>query len=112
MLFGGGVGLSVDESDVDHPQIDIKDLEPNVSYVIVDYEGTFFPGIVQEIKNKNLKVSCMVPIPSKMLKSLWKWPEKPDNCWYGIDKVVKIISTPILIGNRGKYMVEEAEKFW
>ena len=47
-------GLSVDESDVDHPQIDIKDLEPNVTYVVVDYEGSYFPGIDQEQEPQGL----------------------------------------------------------
>ena len=46
--------LSVDESDVDHPQIDIKDLEPNVTYVVVDYEGSYFPGIDQEQEPQGL----------------------------------------------------------
>ena len=53
-FLGGGFGLSVDESDVDHPQIDIKDLEPNVTYVVVDYEGPYFPGIDQEQEPQGL----------------------------------------------------------
>ena len=89
-----------------------SDLEANVSYVIVDYEGSFFPGMVTEIKDANVKVSCMVPAPSKMRKTFWKWPEIEDTCWYTIDKVIEKIQTPVLVGNRGKYQVDEAEKFW
>ena len=88
-----------------------SDLEANVSYVIVDYEGSFFPGMVTEIKDANVKVSCMVPAPSKMRKTFWKWPEIEDTCWYTIDKVIEKIQTPVLVGNRGKYQVDEAEKF-
>ena len=90
-----------------------SDLEANVScYVIVDYEGSFFPGMVTEIKDPNVKVSCMVPTSSKMRKTFWKWPEIEDICWYTIDKVIEKIQTPVLVGNRGKYQVDEAEKFW
>ena len=89
-----------------------SDLEANVSYVIVDYEGSFFPGMVTEIKDANVKVSCMVPALSKMRKTFWKWPEIEDTCWYTIDKMIEKIQTPVLVGNRGKYQVDEAEKFW
>ena len=51
---GGGFGLSVDESDVDHPDIDIKVLEPNFTYVVVDYEGSYFPAIYQEREPQGL----------------------------------------------------------
>jgi len=54
----------------------------------------------------------MTPIPSKIMKTLWKWPEQADKCWYSIENIVEIISTPTILGNRGKYKVEEAEKYW
>ena len=100
------------ESDVQDPQILIKDLEPHVIYVLVAYEGSHFPGIVEEVKHNDIKVSCMTPIPSKIMKTLWKWPEQADKCWYSIENIVAIISTPILLGSRGKYKVQEAEKYW
>ena len=109
----------VDEDDVDEVhegggdgQVDFSKLESNVSYVIVNYEGSFFPGLVKEIVGTSIKVSCMTPIPSKMMKSLWKWPEKIDECFYEEKNVISIIETPVMVGNRGKYKVLEAEKYW
>lgn len=72
------------------------------SYVIVQYEGQFFPGIVIENVDKGLKVKSMM-----MSGHLWKWPEKDDILIYESSDVICKIQSPTLVSNRGFYNVPE-----
>ena len=89
-----------------------SDEEPGIqemsSYVIVNYEGSHFPGLVTKVKKSKTVVSCMI----KSGLEFWKWPEIPDVCDYSPDEIVEVISTPTLTNNRGLFRVPEADKYW
>lgn len=69
-------------------------------YVIVQYEGEFYPGAVVESDSKNVKVKTMT-----MSVNNWRWPDKEDLCDYAIDDVICKIPIPELINSRGIYSV-------
>ena len=89
--------------------VDINDLVEAVTYVIVQYEGSHFPGVVKKIAKKGVAVSCM----QKSMNNTWKWPEREDVCSYELKNIVEIIQPPSLVGSRGQYyVVPEAERYW
>ena len=51
----------------------------NHSYVIIEYEKEFFPGLVIYRNGKNYEVSTMATCTPQGLN--WKWPEKDDKIW-------------------------------
>lgn len=75
-------------------------------YVIVRYEGEYFPGIVQDLKSSEafVKVMCMCG-------GNWKWPEKEDVLWYDFSDVMAVIKEPELINSLGLYSVDEIKSF-
>lgn len=77
------------------------------SYVIVKYEGEYFPGQIKNIDGCNAEVSTMVLSSS----ATFKWPEKEDTIWYDRDSIVEVIKAPVPINTRGSYKVEEMAKF-
>ena len=58
-------------------------------YVIVMYEGEYFPGLVTEIVASDVKVKTMAPC-------LGGWP-KNDEIYYTMDNVIKRIETVLLV---------------
>ncbi|PSN56804.1 hypothetical protein C0J52_02691 [Blattella germanica] len=57
-------------------------------FVIVNYEGTLFPGVTGiNPKNQEVKVSCM----QRGLKGSWKWPKEKDELFYGVKDVIEKI---------------------
>lgn len=77
------------------------------SYVIVKYEGEYFPGQIKNIDGCNAEVSTMVLSSA----TTFKWPEKEDTIWYGPDSIIEVIKTPVPLNTRGSYKVEEMAKF-
>lgn len=77
------------------------------SYVIVKYEGEYFPWKIKNVDIYNAEVSTMVLSSA----NTFKWPEKEDTLWYDHDSIVEVIKVPISINNRGSYKVEEMAKF-
>lgn len=77
------------------------------SYVIVNYEGEFFPGIVEGINNEEYIINTMcMSGPSH-----WKWPEKKDTCTYTINDIVETIDVPMMVNVRGTMSVPEIDKW-
>ena len=68
----------------------IKELKPNISYVIVSYEGSYFPGLVVSISKSKIKVKCM----QKITLTTWKWPAQDDLHNYSIAEIIKVVKTP------------------
>lgn len=103
------------ESDSDddiplHSYVKSTSLQNNLeveSYVIVKYEGKYFPGQVKNIDISNAEVTTMVLSSA----TTFKWPEKEATIWYDRDSIVEIIEAPIPINTRGSYKVEEMAKF-
>ncbi|KAF9405327.1 hypothetical protein HW555_013897 [Spodoptera exigua] len=62
-------------------------------YVIVLYEGEYFPGKVENVNEKQYEVSTM----TLSTGNSFRWPEKPDKIWY---KVIKKTDEPICLDLR------------
>ena len=84
-------------------------IRENVTYVIVDYEGSKFPGIVTKIVGKHYEVSCMKKSGIKQ----WQFDtDSPDLCLYERSDIVEIIKAPTIINSRNAMRCEEADKYW
>uniref|UniRef100_A0A8D8TA83 Uncharacterized protein n=1 Tax=Cacopsylla melanoneura TaxID=428564 RepID=A0A8D8TA83_9HEMI len=85
-------------------------IRPNKTFVIVEYEQEYFPGIVKNKKNTKVEVSNMV-----MSLTNWKWPDKEDRLWYHSAQIKEIIKDPELVtatsSRSAIYAVPEIEKF-
>lgn len=91
-----------------HVDDDGVEFKPNVTYVIVDYEGTKFPGLFEKMVEGQYQVSCM-----RRNGKFWVFDQdKPDIFLYDRPEIVEIIKPPTLINNRNCMFVEEAEKYW
>lgn len=73
---------------------------PEGAFVVVQYDAEYFPGIVIENVENNLKVKTMT-----MSGNFWKWPEKDDILIYDMKDVICKIESPALVSNRGTYDV-------
>lgn len=78
-------------------------------YVIVEYEGEFFPGQVLEIdaSKKRAQVSVMTISGPKD----WKWPDKLDVLWYPVEDVKEVIQPPASKNSRQACEVPEINKY-
>lgn len=76
------------------------------SYVIVQYENSFYPGKISKINGNEYTVTSM----TKALNH-WKWPEKKDELVYEKDDVMQVISTPKKVTSRGTYSVPEMTNY-
>lgn len=76
------------------------------NYVIVNYDGIFYPGVITEVKKSGAKVCVMSRSGFN-----WKWPSKRDEIFYSKDEIVANINVPQQISNRGVYKVPEMEKY-
>lgn len=100
---------SEEESSVDDESdkilLDKKCISVN-SYVIVQYEGEYFPGIVLEKKKDGatVKVMGMAGVDT------WKWPDKDDVLFYEYNDIKTVIDFPQLKNNRGHYFIPEILK--
>lgn len=76
-------------------------------YVIVMYEGEYFPGKVESISKNQYEVSTM----TLSTGNSFKWPDQPDKIWYGEDQIIEKIDEPMCINKRGFYKIKEMEKY-
>ena len=86
----------------------VGDLQEGESFVIVQYEGSYFPGKVVTLGKNSVTVSCMV----KSGITTWRWPDREDVHKYHSKDVVKQIAPPSKCNSRGSYSVPEAEEYW
>ena len=94
------------EGDVSHADSDVVDeIQEMVTHIIVNYEGSFFPGLVTRVKKKGIEVSCLV----KSGLNHWKWPEVRDICVYDRKDIVQVIKPPAILNSRGIMEVPEME---
>lgn len=50
-------GVSVANKEDDNEKEEIRE---NVTYIIVNCEGSYFPGLITKVKKQSYQVSCMV----------------------------------------------------
>jgi len=72
-------------------------------WVLVQYEGSMFPGEVKEIGRDELKVSVMVPSGA----NYFKWPASEDSIFYHIKNVMMKLKPPTIKSARGTYEFSE-----
>lgn len=94
----------VKEKKADDKKSEMK--SPEIAdFVIVEYEGEYFPvNVAEDTNGQDNKVGtmCISGVCG------WKWPEKPDYCWYKLESIKEIIPAPSLIMNtRGVVQVPE-----
>ncbi|RVE51307.1 hypothetical protein evm_004111 [Chilo suppressalis] len=66
-------------------------------YVIIQYEGDFFPGVIKIFDKNKFEISTM----AFSVGNMFKWSEKEDKIWYQKSDIVKVISKPMLCNKRG-----------
>ena len=97
------------EENSEDVKVNIKNLQEHISYVIVNYEGSYFPGLVLKIGKTKVTVKCM----QKMFGTKgWKWPAQDDLHDYPVNEIIQIVETPSVSNNRGTYYVPEIDKYW
>ncbi|CAH0551182.1 unnamed protein product [Brassicogethes aeneus] len=79
------------------------------SFVIVEYENSFYPGQIKKGKDKNEGILVSTMIKSGVKD--WKWPEETDELFYTKDQIKEVIGEPIKKNSRGAYMVPEMSKY-
>lgn len=67
----------------------------NKTFVIVEYEKEFFPGIVTQRKGNKFEVSTLSMCNVQGLN--WKWPVPEDKIWYLAENIKEIIEAPKLL---------------
>ncbi|KAK9675187.1 hypothetical protein QE152_g40577 [Popillia japonica] len=72
-----------------HHQAVNKDFKVG-DYVIVKYWNKLYPGVIQQLKNREYEISAM----AKTEKTRWKWPTPPDKIWYKEEDIIKKIPVP------------------
>lgn len=77
------------------------------SYVIFIYEGEYFPGMITEISGSEMKVSSMAMSGPHH----YKWPEKPDICWFNDWDIKEVINPPTLLNARETYNIPQMKKW-
>ena len=102
----------VEDEVVEQPEEEdddvLRDLVENSSHVIVEYEGSHFPGIVKLVKKSSVVVACMQAAGI----GFWKWPDREDVTTYQPSQLVKKIQPPSLSNSRNQYVVPEINKYW
>lgn len=96
-----------EESDEDNVTLAALQLPKKNTYVIIKYEGEYFPGLIKNIDNNSYEVSTMVLSKGNS----FRWPETPDQIWYDKDTIIEKIQEPQLFNKRGFYKVPEMQKY-
>lgn len=74
-------------------------------WVVVTYEGKQYPGtIVQVHAHDKIEVSVMIQAG---VSNNFKWPERPDSICYRRQDIVKKLSPPDVVNNRGVFKFSE-----
>ncbi|GBP44069.1 hypothetical protein EVAR_85223_1 [Eumeta japonica] len=103
---------SASDSDDDNvPLIVHKSLEVTAKpkkgdYVIVRYEGAYFPGAVENTDGDLYEISTM----TFSTGNTFRWPEQCDKIWYQKDAVEESIAVPTLANSRDS-IIEESERY-
>lgn len=77
-------------------------------FVMVDYEGEYWPGQVQTLATNGAYIKCMA-----RSGNLWKWPDKEDCVFYPKKDIKLSISKPTQRSTKRKlFYVPELEGIW
>ncbi|KAJ4451842.1 hypothetical protein ANN_03320, partial [Periplaneta americana] len=95
-------GEGSDWNKVSSDEDDTITLEKN-DFVIVEYEGSYFPGKIVEIVADVYEIVTMV----KSGLSSYRWPDKEDKLTYTREQIKKKIQCPNLCTRCGSYLIPE-----
>ncbi|CAG4937274.1 unnamed protein product [Parnassius apollo] len=87
-------------------KVSVKDLKTGC-YVIVTYEGEYFPGKIEDKDRGMYEISTMVLSTG----NTFRWPDRADKIWYKLSDIIERIRPPIKQNNRGFFKVAEMNKF-
>lgn len=76
-------------------------------FVICQYEGELFPGQVTKVHSEGARVKVL-----QKCAGGWRWPVHEDEIDYLPKDILRKITFPVPINNRGTFRVEELEKRW
>nr|XP_023025875.1 uncharacterized protein LOC111513886 [Leptinotarsa decemlineata] len=76
-------------------------------FVIVNYEGKYYPGVIKNIADGKAFISTMTTSSLRQ----WKWPEGKDEIWYEFHEIIEKIKKPKQVNKRGFFEVEEVNKY-
>jgi len=102
----GGTDAADDSEPRNVAQTQLKKTLEVGDYIIVDYEGAKYPGVVAVVKKAGAEVSVMTKSGVN-----WRWPQKIDQIYYSLKEVMRVISEPIKLNARGTYKVPEMNEF-
>lgn len=85
-------GRIVNPSEIQKATLHVKVKD----WVLVDYEGTAYPGEIISKEGEDYEVSVMLPAGKN-----WKWPVKRDSILYNKNKLICRLDKPIPVNNRG-----------
>ncbi|GBP16343.1 hypothetical protein EVAR_9936_1 [Eumeta japonica] len=90
-----------------HKSLEVTAKPKKGDYVIIRYEGAYFPGTVENTDGDLYKISTM----TFSTGNTFHWPEQCDKIWYQKDAVEEKIAVPTLANSQGFYRVPEMDKF-
>lgn len=67
-------------------------------WVLVEYNGEFYPGEVKGIEKFEYLVSVMIRAGKH-----WKWPQNVDEIYYSQEKVIRKHSAPDVVNAQGHF---------
>lgn len=91
-------------------KIKYKDIRGNVTWVVVDYEGSLFPGICTAVLPNSFQVKCLAP--DGLGTGVWRFPSRDDKILYRPSSIHSIISVPTPVNKRGGLKVPELDNIW
>ncbi|XP_072025419.1 uncharacterized protein [Amphiura filiformis] len=86
-------------NQVQNHKTDYEDKQWRIGdWVLAEYKGMYYPGIVKQIVGDETEIDCL-----EKAGKFWKWPDPADLLWYESHKVVRTLSAPFPISNRGQF---------
>lgn len=77
-------------------------------YVVVEYDGNYYPGIINQTREGEYEISVMWPSGDDK----FKWPTKADVLWYKQKQLKEVISTPQFLEDSLSYLIPEMKKYY
>lgn len=96
-----------------NPNVDYKKIRPNVTWVLVNYLGNFFPGMVTAVLHNSYQVKCLtLEGHGGYAGCTWRFPDREDKILYRPSKIHSIIEVPTPANKRGGFKVPELDPIW
>lgn len=101
IINGKSIGSIVTKNDAPNIACQEDDYMTG-EWVLVEYDGKFYPGEVISKINDSYSVNVMIPAGKN-----WKWPKNPDKFFYKKENIVKKLSFPSLVNSRNHFFFDK-----